>query len=72
VYAVCSPDTEEGWDLVGAFLKQNPTWRLVPAETWLPSSWTKKGCLWSYPGETEWDGFFAAALEAPSNILAAS
>jgi 16S rRNA (cytosine967-C5)-methyltransferase len=72
VYAVCSPDTEEGWDLVGAFLKQNPTWRLVPAETWLPSSWTKKGCLWSYPGETEWDGFFAAALEAPSNIPATS
>lgn len=63
VYATCSPEDEETWSVVQGFLARRPEWKLADAGTRLPAWAVKKGCLWLHPGETEYDGFFAARLE---------
>jgi 16S rRNA (cytosine967-C5)-methyltransferase len=63
VYATCSPEDEETWAVVQGFLARRPEWKLADAGTRLPAWAVKKGCLWLHPGETEYDGFFAARLE---------
>lgn len=63
VYATCSPEDEETWAVVQGFLARRPEWKLADAATRLPAWAVKKGCLWLHPGETEYDGFFAARLE---------
>lgn len=63
IYATCSPEEEETSEVIGAFLKENPEWVLVDAGEFLPDWAVKKGFLWLHPGESEYDGFFAARLE---------
>lgn len=63
VYATCSPEDEETWAVVQGFLARRPEWKLADAGARLPAWAVKKGCLWLHPGETEYDGFFAARLE---------
>jgi 16S rRNA (cytosine967-C5)-methyltransferase len=63
VYATCSPEAEETSDVVAAFLAAHPAWQVVDAGSRLPSWAVKEGFLWLFPGETEYDGFFAARLE---------
>ena len=62
VYATCSPEDEEALDVVQAFLKAHPEWALEDAAAFLPPFAVKRGCLWLHPGESEYDGFFAARL----------
>jgi 16S rRNA (cytosine967-C5)-methyltransferase len=64
VYAVCSAESEETWDVVQGFLHSSAGagFSLAEAGSEIPSALIKQGCLWIYPGETEYDGFFAAAL----------
>ena len=62
IYATCSPEDEETLEVVRAFLAAHPGWKLEDAGAFLPSFAIKQGCLWLHPGESEYDGFFAARL----------
>ncbi len=62
VYATCSPEEEETIAVVNAFLSQAPQWRLDNAAGYLPANLVRGGCLWIFPGETDYDGFFGARL----------
>jgi 16S rRNA (cytosine967-C5)-methyltransferase len=62
IYATCSPEDEEAIEVVQAFLADHADWRLDDAKGYLPAFAVKRRCLWMYPGETEYDGFFAARL----------
>lgn len=62
VYATCSPEPEESMEVVKAFLAGHPEWILEDAGAFLPAWAAKKKYLWLHPGETEYDGFFAARL----------
>jgi 16S rRNA (cytosine967-C5)-methyltransferase len=63
IYATCSPEDEEAIAVVDAFLAGHADWRLADAKDFLPAFAVKRGCLWLHPGETGYDGFFAARLE---------
>jgi 16S rRNA (cytosine967-C5)-methyltransferase len=63
IYATCSPEDEEAIGVVEGFLAAHPEWRLADAQGFLPAFAVKRGCLWLHPGETGYDGFFAARLE---------
>ena len=63
VYATCSAEAEETVDVVRAFLAEHPEFRLHDASERVPAALCRAGCLRAWPGETEYDGFFAAALE---------
>lgn len=62
LYATCSPEDEESLAVVEAFLAAHPGWALEDAAAFLPAFAVKRGCLWLHPGESEYDGFFAARL----------
>ena len=62
LYATCSPEEEETSQVVEIFLKSHPDWRVEDAGGFLPAWAVKKKFLWLHPGETEYDGFFAARL----------
>ncbi len=66
VFAVCSLEPEENEDVVAAFLKQHPDFRLEPAVMPdLPASATLvdgHGFLKTFPPRDGMDGFFAAAF----------
>ena len=62
VYATCSAEPEETMDVVRDFLARHPDFTLAGTGDAIPAALQKKNCLWVYPGETEYDGFFAAAL----------
>lgn len=62
VYATCSPEEEESLEVVDGFLAAHPDWRLEDAAAYLPAFAVKRRCLWLHPGESEYDGFFAARL----------
>jgi 16S rRNA (cytosine967-C5)-methyltransferase len=67
LYATCSPEEEETEQVVEAFLKGHSGWILEDAAASLPAWAVKRGFLWLHPGETEYDGFFAARLRAPDD-----
>lgn len=50
VYSTCTTLREENYNIVGKFVKENPSWKIVSHESYLPDG---KGC----------DGFFIAVLE---------
>ncbi|MDB5104245.1 MAG: sun protein [Fibrobacteres bacterium] len=62
IYATCSPEEEETSAVVGAFLNSHPDWQIDDARDRLPAWAVKKRFLWLHPGETGYDGFFAARL----------
>jgi len=61
VYSVCSPDPEETVEVIQRFLERHRDWKVDPIST-LPDAIIRDGFLWAWPGETEYDGFFAARL----------
>ena len=64
VYATCTLNRAENEELVGAFLRESPGWRLVtPGAGWLPSSCVREGFFSCAPHLHGTDGFFAAVLE---------
>jgi 16S rRNA (cytosine967-C5)-methyltransferase len=62
VYATCSAESEETMDVIREFLARHPEFALAEPGEAVPAALQKQKCLWVYPGETEYDGFFAAAL----------
>lgn len=62
IYATCSPEVEETSQVVAAFLAAHPDWHVEDAADSLPAWAVKEKFLWLHPGETEYDGFFAARL----------
>ncbi|HSR23199.1 MAG TPA: 16S rRNA (cytosine(967)-C(5))-methyltransferase RsmB [Candidatus Eisenbacteria bacterium] len=66
VYAVCTLTPEETDRQVAAFLARHPEFRLQPLTGVVPADWRElldaHGCLRSWPGHLEVDGFFAARL----------
>ncbi len=62
VYATCSAEAEETVDVVRGFLAKHPEFQIVDAGGTVPASLCRDGFLRVWPGETDYDGFFAAAL----------
>ncbi len=62
VYATCSAESEETVDVVRDFLAHHPDFKLHDAGGVVPGSLCREGFLRVWPGETDYDGFFAAAL----------
>ena len=62
VYATCSPEPEETADVIAAFLAARPDWTVEDAGAFLPDFAVKSGFLWLHPGESDYDGVFAARL----------
>lgn len=62
VYATCSAEGEETVEVVRAFLAARPDFKIAPAGDLVPASLCREGFLRVWPGETDYDGFFAAAL----------
>ena len=63
VYAVCTPEPQEGQDQVEMFLRSHPEWTAEPpvlhesVKLPLTQAWLR-----TLPGPEGWDGFFAARL----------
>jgi 16S rRNA (cytosine967-C5)-methyltransferase len=62
VYAVCTPEPQEGQDQVDMFLRSHPEWTAEPPV--LPGMKLPMSQAWlrTLPGPDGWDGFFAARL----------
>jgi 16S rRNA (cytosine967-C5)-methyltransferase len=66
VYAVCSIAPPEGPEIIGAFLAQNPDFKLdrIPPEAeQLKGILDVDGCIKTRPDVDGLDGFFAARLK---------
>ena len=62
VYATCSAEGEETVEVVRGFLAAHPEFKRAPVDGAVPAALCREGSLHVWPGETEYDGFFAAAL----------
>ena len=63
VYATCSLEQQENWNVISSFLKLNSNYKLESAESFVPKKWiNKKGCLETFPPKDSVDGMFAARI----------
>jgi len=62
VYATCSAEAEETVDVVRDFLAAHPDFKAVDGAGLVPAALCRDGFLRVWPGETDYDGFFAAAI----------
>ena len=61
VYATCSLEQQENWNVISSFLKLNSNYKLESAESYVPKKWiNKKGCLETFPPKDSVDGMFGA------------
>ena len=73
VYATCSLEPEENWNLVETFQGRQPQFGLLPLPEGVPRSWQDgNGALCSFPPQHEVDGMFAVRLKDMSSGDAAS
>ena len=64
VYATCSIEPEENWNVVERFLKLNPQFSLDTIHSKVPRSWIdEKGVLRTLPYVHDVDGMFAAKIK---------
>ncbi len=64
VYATCSVESEENWDVVDAFLKSHPEFSTVSAEGRVPGEFIdERGALSTFPPEHGMDGVFGVILK---------
>ena len=64
VYATCSLEVEENWNVVESFLKLNDNFFLEFGKDFIPKSWlNKQNCLATFPPRDKVDGMFAARLK---------
>jgi len=63
IYATCSLELEENWNVVESFLKLNNNFTLESGKNFVPSSWLNdQGCLETFPPRDKVDGMFAARI----------
>ena len=63
VYATCSLEREENWNVVESFLKLNNNFTLDSSENFIPKNWMNdQNCLETFPPQDMVDGMFAARL----------
>ncbi len=63
VYATCSLEPEENWELVTAFQHRNQQYHLDPMPPEVPTEWIdQRGALATFPSEHHVDGVFAVRL----------
>ncbi len=63
VYATCSLEPEENWDLVTAFQHRNQQYYIDPLPPGVPAGWLDdRGALATFPPEHQVDGVFAVRL----------
>ncbi len=64
VYATCSLEPEENWELVRAFQKEHPRFCVVPLPETIPRAWMDaEGALSTFPPDNQVDGLFAVRLQ---------
>ena len=64
VYATCSLEPEENWELVRAFQKEHPVFCVVPMPEGVPRAWIDAdGALNTFPPDNQVDGLFAVRLQ---------
>ncbi len=63
VYATCSMEPEENWNLVKAFLKLHPHFTVENIDQLVPSKWINENqCMETFPPRDQVDGIFAVRL----------
>ncbi len=63
VYATCSLEPEENWNVVESFLKLNVDFSPESGKDFVPNNWLNhQGCLETFPPRDKVDGMFAARL----------
>ena len=63
VYATCSLQEQENWNVVKSFLKFNPNFKLESVENKIPQQWlNSENCLETFPPRDNVDGMFAAKI----------
>ena len=63
VYATCSLENEENWDVVSQFLKFDNSFTIDSPVGLIPNEWINdKNCMQTIPYEHKVDGMFAARL----------
>ncbi len=64
VYATCSLEPEENWELVRAFQNEHPKFCVVPMPENIPRAWIDaEGGLNTFPPDNQVDGLFAVRLQ---------
>lgn len=64
VYATCSLEDQENWNVVRSFLKFNTDFKLESVERKIPEQWLNSNkCLETFPPRDNVDGMFAAKIK---------
>tara|TARA_A100001037_G_scaffold288374_1_gene298918 strand:+ start:6097 stop:7413 length:1317 start_codon:yes stop_codon:yes gene_type:complete len=64
VYATCSLEPEENWNVIKDFLNLNADFQLIPGPSSLPKAWiNEKGCFQTLPHVHGVDGMFSAKIK---------
>ncbi|MCH7520579.1 MAG: 16S rRNA (cytosine(967)-C(5))-methyltransferase RsmB [Candidatus Marinimicrobia bacterium] len=64
IYATCSLEPEENWDLVHAFQQRFPEFSVVPMPEGVPQPWINgQGALQTFPPDHRVDGVYAVRLQ---------
>ena len=65
VYATCSLEPEENWELVRSFQRDNPQLSVAPMPPGVPQKWLDgHGALATFPPRDQVDGIFAVRLQS--------
>ena len=63
VYATCSMEMEENWNVVKWFLKLDDNFRIDSGKNLVPNNWLNaQKCLETFPPRDKVDGMFAARI----------
>ena len=64
VYATCSLEEEENWNVVNSFLELNNNFKIKSEKGFTPKVWINdKDCLKTFPPRDKVDGIFAVNIQ---------